>query len=80
MMQATYEIRNAEGKSLTGPVIVYAERVFEYDVQGAVSSAAQQSIIARELQERLAQQIVRRVAAVEPDTDSEESTDGSSTP
>ena len=60
---------------------VYAERVYEYDVQGVTNSAAQLSIVSRELQERLAQQIVRRVAAVESDTDPEEPVDtGSSAP
>lgn len=66
MMQATYDLRNAEGESLTGLITVYAERVYEYDVQGVTSSAAQLSIIMRELQERLAEQIVRRVAAIDP--------------
>jgi LPS-assembly lipoprotein len=81
MMQASYNISNAQGESLTGPMTVYAERVYEYDVQGVTSSAAQLSIISRELQERLAQQIVRRVAAVESDTDPEEPVDsGSHTP
>lgn len=67
MMQASYDVRNAQGESLTGLVTVYAERVYEYDVQGVTSSAAQLSIIVRELQQRLAEQIVRRVAAVDPD-------------
>jgi len=66
IMQATYEVRNAEGESLTGPMVVYAERVYEYDVQGVTSSAAQLTIITRELQERLAEQIVRRMAAIDP--------------
>ncbi len=81
MMQATYEIRNAKGELLAGPTIVYAERVYEYDVQGVTSSAAQHTVIVRELQERLAQQIVRRVAAVDLDTSITEPADsGSSAP
>ena len=66
IMEVTYELRTAKGELLSGPNRVYAERLYEYDVQGVVSSAAQQQIILRELQDRLADQIVNRVASVDP--------------
>ena len=80
MMQASYDVRNAKGESLTGLVTVYAERLYEYDVQGVTSSAAQLNIIVSELQERLAEQIVRRVAAIDPSAIVEDSDSGSGTP
>jgi LPS-assembly lipoprotein len=66
LLQTDYILRNAAGEAVSGPNTVYAERVYEYDVQGVTSSAAQLSIIMRELQEQLAQQIVRRVQAFDP--------------
>lgn len=67
IMEVSYELRNGEGELISGPATVYAERLYEFDVQGVVSSAAQLSIIVRELQERLAEQIVGRLASVDPD-------------
>jgi LPS-assembly lipoprotein len=64
LMQADYVLRDGNGKLIAGPNTVYAERVYEYDVQGVTSSAAQLSIIMQELQERLAEQIVRQIMAV----------------
>ena len=64
LLQADYELMDASGRVMAGPTTVYAERVYEYDVQGVTSSAAQLSIITQELQDRLAQQIVRQVMAV----------------
>ena len=64
LLRADYELLDASGKVIAGPTTVYAERVYEYDVQGVTSSAAQLSIITQELQDRLAQQIVRQVMAV----------------
>lgn len=66
IMEVTYELRTAKGELLSGPNRVYAERLYEYDVQGVVSSAAQQQIITRELQDRLADQIVNRISVVDP--------------
>lgn len=67
IMEISYELRTAKGELISGPNRVYAERLYEYDVQGVVSSAAQQQIIVRELQDRLADQIVNRLAAVDPE-------------
>ncbi len=64
LMQADYELLDTSGQVIAGPTTVYAERVYEYDVQGVTSSAAQLSLITQELQDRLAQQIVRQVMAV----------------
>lgn len=82
IMEVTYEVRDARGNVLAGPSRVYAERLYEYDVQGVTSSAAQLGIINRELQERLGQQIVRRLAAVDPNAvqDSQDATLSDSTP
>lgn len=66
IMYATFEVRSAEGQLILGPERVFAERVYEYDVQGVTSSAAQFTIIERELQERLGHQIARRLAAIDP--------------
>lgn len=66
IMEIDYQLQNAEGEVISGPDTIYAERVYEYDVQGATSSAAQLTIIVRELRERLGQQIVRRFAAYDP--------------
>ncbi len=63
LLQAVYELLDASGQLIAGPTTVYAERVYEYDVQGVTSSAAQLSIITQELQDRLAQQIVRQIMA-----------------
>ncbi len=64
LMKTDYELRDGNGKLIAGPNTVYAERSYEYDVQGVTSSAAQLSIIMKELQERLAEQIVRQIMAV----------------
>lgn len=66
IMEVTFELRNAKSELLNGPTRVFAERLYEYDVQGVVSSAAQLQIIVRELQDQLAAQIVTRLAAVDP--------------
>ena len=66
IVEVTYELRTARGELLSGPQRVFAERLYEYDVQGVVSSAAQLQIIMRELQDRLAEQIVNRLASVDP--------------
>lgn len=66
IIHATFEVRSAAGELIHGPERVFAERVYEYDVQGVTSSAAQLTIIERELRERLGHQIVRRLAAIDP--------------
>jgi LPS-assembly lipoprotein len=72
IMRVVFEVRSDEGQRIYGPELIYAERVFEYDVQGVTSSAAQLSIIERELKENMGRQIAQRLAALEPaelDTD-----------
>jgi LPS-assembly lipoprotein len=64
LMRTDYQLLDTNGKVIAGPTTVYAERVYEYDVQGVTSSAAQLSVVTQELQDRLAQQIVRQVMAV----------------
>ena len=67
IMETQFEVRSSAGELIFGPSAVFAERVYEYDVQGVTSSAAQRDIITKELREELAVQIVRRMSSVNPD-------------
>lgn len=77
IIEAPFEVRTTGGQLIYGPTIVFAERVYEYDVQALTSSAAQQDLIIDELKQNMAHQIVRRVGAI--DTAYVTASDGSRT-
>lgn len=67
IMRVVFEVRTSEGLRVYGPEQIYAERVYEYDVQGVTNSAAQQTVIERELKEQIGRQIAQRLTSLEPD-------------
>lgn len=67
IMETIFEVRTPEGQLIYGPARVFAERVYKYDVQRVTESAAQYDLIVKELQQNIAQQIVRRMSAIDPD-------------
>lgn len=66
IIETRFEVRDGGGELIFGPAAVFAERVYEYDVQGVTSSAAQRDLIEKELRENLGYQIARRIASIDP--------------
>lgn len=66
IMRADYKVSSGDGFVVAGPGRVFAERVYQFEVDAVTSSAAQEATIEIELRQRLAQQIVRRIAALDP--------------
>ena len=66
VMRAVFEVRSADGERIYGPEMIYAERVYKYDVQGVTSTAAQVAVIEDELKENIGHQIAQRLSSLQP--------------
>lgn len=60
----TFEINKQTGQALLAPTTLEAERVISYNENAVLSKAAEESMLYKDMQGDLVQQIVRRLAAL----------------
>ena len=66
VIRVVTEVRSRADQLIYGPEVIYAERVYEYDVQGVTSTAAQVEVITKELKEDIGHQIAQRLSSLTP--------------
>lgn len=62
----SYTIHNREGQQLIEPTQLNVARTYLYNADNAVSSFEEESLLRKEMQRELVQQLIRRYSAIKP--------------